>query len=86
MSPPDIQQRAGLHTEVDHIKHLGRPILRYSGEELPIRTCGDGRNGRQMGTVVFNEFNTLILFLPQLQVSVNRGRDEELSPMVHEVR
>jgi hypothetical protein len=26
------------------------------------------------------------LFLPQLQVSVNGGRDEEFSPMVHEVR
>jgi hypothetical protein len=33
-----------------------------------------------MGTVMFDEFDALVLLLPQLEMTVYRRRDEKISP------
>ena len=58
-------------TVVKDIKHLCTTIFCNAGKQLPIATGGNADDGVHMSTVVFDEFDPLLLFLPQLDNTVD---------------
>lgn len=66
------------HTKVADIEDLRGAVLSHTGEELSVRASRDSHNRCQMGTVYLDEFDSLILLLPELQKSVDGGSNEEV--------
>lgn len=58
-------------TVVKDIEHLCGTIFRNAGKHLPIAASGNADDGGEMSAIVFDEFDPLFLFLPQLDVTVN---------------
>lgn len=58
-------------TVVEDIKHLCSTILCNAGKQLPIAAGGNANDGGRVSTVVFHEFDPLLLFLPQFDVTVD---------------
>ena len=66
-------EREASLTEIAHIEHLNTAVFGDTSKQLTIGAGGNGYDGGQMRTVVFNEFNPLLLFLPELEMAVNGG-------------
>jgi hypothetical protein len=58
-------------TVVEVVEHFGSTILQNAGEQLPVAAHGNADDGRCMSAVVFHEFDTLVLFLPKLDVTID---------------
>ena len=58
-------------TVVEDVKHLGGAILCNAGKQLPIAAGRNADDRRQMSTVVLHEFDPLVLFLPELDVTID---------------
>lgn len=64
-------------TKVDDIKHFAS-IGTNGRKDGSIAASTDSRDGTEMGTVMLDEFDTGCLLLPQLQVSIERSREDKV--------
>jgi len=60
-------------TKIDDIEHPSFPTLAYSRDQLPIITRTDPDNRFEGRPIVLDKFDTLLLLLPQFEVSVQRS-------------
>ena len=58
-------------TIVEDAKPPGSTVLRNVSKQLPVAVCRRADNVRYMSMVVFHEFNALILFLSELDVTID---------------
>lgn len=63
---PHQTQEINTRTEVDDIKHLRTPVLCDTSKQLTIRTGRHRNDCSKMRSVVLDEFDALVLFLPEL--------------------
>lgn len=85
MSMTNYQTPPGNHahrgrTEIDHVEYLRASILCDRSKRLAVRTSGDRDYLREMRSIVLHELDALVLLLPQFDVPVNGGGDEEVGP------
>ena len=69
---------SGRRTKIDHIEHLRTLILRNARKQLPVRTGRDTDDGHHVRAVVFDKLDARVLFLPQLEMSIDRRRDDKV--------
>src|SRR5712671_4504328 len=67
-----------LRTKVDDVEHLCALALCDSREQLPVRTRRDTHDGRHVRAIMFDKLDPRLLLLPQLEVSIDRSRDDEV--------
>ena len=67
-----------VRTKIDDVKHFCALVLGDAREQLPIRTRRDTNDGHHVRAVVLDKLDARVLFLPQLQVAVDRRRDDEV--------
>jgi len=72
-------------TKVDNVKHSPFSSFTDGREDAPIITSRDANNSLQGRPVVLDEFDTRLLLLPQLQVSIHRGSQQESSPGISRI-
>jgi hypothetical protein len=70
----------GGRTEIDDIKDSAFPSFTDGSEYTAIITSSDSDNSLQRRPVMFDKFNSSLLLLPQLQMSIHRSRQQESSP------
>ena len=58
-------------TIVEDVEHLGNTILQNAGEQLSVAAHGNADDNECMGAVAFREFNALVVFLPELDVTID---------------
>lgn len=68
-------------TVVEDVKDFGSTILCNAGKQLPIAASGNTNDSGHMSTVVFHEFDPLLLLFPQLDMTVDRSSHQIVSPI-----
>lgn len=71
-------RRCGIRTKVGDIEYLTRPVFRKACKHSPIYARGDTSDRGEVCMVLLDEFDALVLFLPKLDMPVDRCGDEKL--------
>ena len=72
-------------TKVGHIEHLDCSIAADTRIECAIRTDARADHRPQMRSIMLHELDPFLLLLPELDVSINAGRDDEVGRMRRDV-
>lgn len=67
-------------TKVDHVKDTAFSPFRHCRKHLALMVGRDGNDRVQRCPVVLDEFDTVRLLFPELDVSIDRGRDNKVGP------
>lgn len=82
ISKLDVNERTErmtvLRTEVGHVEDLRIAIFADGSVQLAIGARGNSEYGRQMCPVMLHKLNAKFLFLPQFQVSIDRGGNDKV--------
>jgi hypothetical protein len=68
------------HTKVHHVKHPPLSILADCGVHHPILTRAHSDNSLERRPIVLDKLDALFLLLPELEVSIDRGCEDEIGP------
>jgi hypothetical protein len=66
------------HIKVDNIKHFRTLVLRNARKQLPVRASRYTDDRHHMRTIMLDELDARLLFLPQLEMAIDRGRNDKV--------
>lgn len=69
-----------VRTKVDHVKDFDASVVCDARDHCSVCGGGSGDDGCEVSAVVFDKFDALFLFLPKLEVSIDRRRNKKASP------
>ena len=72
------QEEVPRRTEVDDIKHFRTLVLRNTRKQLPVRASRYTDDRIHMRAIMLDEFDAHVLFLPQFEMAIDRGRNDEV--------
>ena len=70
-----------IRTEVNDIENFGTPVFRDASKELTIGAGGGRNDGCEMSTIMLHKFNAGLLLLPELDMTIHGGCDQEVCPI-----